>query len=58
MTVKAWLEAALQDADRRNLPALRPLLEALARSTSVLRSADWNPDASGESTSQSGSHVR
>ena len=48
MTVKTWLETALQDAERRNLPALRPLLEALARSTSALRSADWNFDATGE----------
>jgi hypothetical protein len=48
MTIKTWLEAAIQDADRRNLAGLRPLLEALARSTSALRSADWNFDATGE----------
>lgn len=48
MTVKAWLESAVQDAERRGLPALRPLLEALARATSALRSADWNHDATGE----------
>lgn len=47
MTVKLWLEEALQDADRRGLPALRPLLEALARATSALRRADWNADATG-----------
>jgi hypothetical protein len=45
MTVKTWLENAIQDAERRGLPGLRPLLEALARSTSALRSADWNYDA-------------
>ena len=45
MTVQAWLENALQDAERRQLPALRPLLEGLARSTSILRAADWNLDA-------------
>jgi hypothetical protein len=39
-----WLELARQDADRRHLPALRPLLEALARATSTLREADWNVD--------------
>jgi hypothetical protein len=50
MTIKTWLENAMQDAERRNLPGLRPLLEALARSTSALRSADWNADASGEPT--------
>ena len=49
MTIKTWLDNAVQDADRRGLPALRPLLEALARSTSALRTADWNEDASGES---------
>jgi hypothetical protein len=47
MTIKTWLEIAAQDAERRNLPGLRPLLEALARSTSALRSADWNFDATG-----------
>jgi hypothetical protein len=45
VTVEAWLENALRDADRRQLPALRPLLETLARSTRVLRAADWNVDA-------------
>jgi len=52
MTIKLWLEQAMQDADRRGLPALRPLLEALARATSTLRNADWNADAAGHSTSQ------
>ena len=49
MTIKAWLDLAIQDAERRNLAPLRPLLEALARSTSALRSADWNFDATGDS---------
>ena len=40
MTIKTWLETTMQDADRRNHAALRPMLEALARSTSALRSAD------------------
>jgi hypothetical protein len=48
MTVKSWLEAAIRDAERRGLTSLRPLLETLARSTSALRSADWNADAAGE----------
>jgi hypothetical protein len=48
VTVKTWLDNALQDAERRALPALRPLLEALARATSALRSAEWNADATGE----------
>lgn len=48
MTIKVWLENAVQDAERRGLPGLRPLLETLARATSALRSADWNLDATGE----------
>jgi hypothetical protein len=48
MTIKSWLDASIQDADRRGLPALRPLLEALARATSALRSADWNADTGAE----------
>jgi len=38
------LEKSLQDAEHRNLPALKPLLEALARSMSDLRAADRNDD--------------
>ena len=58
MTIKAWLDLAIQDAERRNLAALRPLLEALARSTSALRSADWNFDATGDSPRSSTPDVR
>jgi hypothetical protein len=57
MTVETWLEIALRDADRRQLPALRPLLETLARSTRVLRAADWNVDAS-DSTAPPTGHAR
>ena len=45
MTVKAWLEMAMHDAERRGLPELKPLLEALAQATSALRTAEWNADA-------------
>ena len=48
MTIKTWLENATHDAERRGLLSMRPLLEALARSASALRTADWNSDASGE----------
>jgi hypothetical protein len=48
MTIKSWLEVATQDAERRQLPALKPLLETLARATATLRTADWNFDATGE----------
>jgi hypothetical protein len=45
MTIEAWLRAALADADARNLPGLKPLLEALAKSTATLRQADFNDNA-------------
>lgn len=40
MTIDAWLKAACDDADRRGLPQLKPLLEILARSMAALREAD------------------
>jgi len=48
MTIEVWLDNAMQDAERRGLTSLRPLLEALARSLTALRTADWNLDATGE----------
>ena len=58
MTIEEWLENALRDADRRELPALRPLLESLAKSTVALRAADWNLDLSGELPDTPPEHVR
>jgi hypothetical protein len=58
VTIRTWLDMATQDAERRGLPALRPLLETLARATSALRTADWNPDPSGESSTPPASDVR
>ena len=40
MDIPSWLTLACADADARGLTALRPLLEALARSTESLRRAD------------------
>ena len=40
MTIEDWLKAACDDADRRGLADLKPLLENLARSMAVLREAD------------------
>ena len=37
MTVESWLQASIADADKRGLPELKAMLEALARSTAVLR---------------------
>jgi len=47
MTVDQWLQSALADADRRGLPAIKPILESLARATKALRAADFNDDPSG-----------
>jgi hypothetical protein len=58
MTLQDWLENALRDADRRGLPALRPLLDGLAKSTATLRAADWNLDMSRASDEPSAENVR
>jgi hypothetical protein len=50
MTIDQWLEAAQADAERRGLPALKPLLEALARTTKALRAADFNERADAAQT--------
>jgi hypothetical protein len=47
MTIESWLQAAIADAERRGLPELKPILEALARATRALRAADFNDDATG-----------
>jgi hypothetical protein len=47
MTIDAWLEWTLADADRRKLPELKPILESLARSMQTLRAADFNERADG-----------
>lgn len=46
MTIDSWLQAAIADAEKRGIPALKPVLEALAKSTRALRAADCNDDAS------------
>ncbi len=40
MKIEDWLRAACADAEQRGLAELKPLLEALARSTANLRRAD------------------
>jgi hypothetical protein len=42
MTIESWLEFARDDAQRRGLPELKPILEALARATAALRAGDFN----------------
>ena len=45
MNVDAWLAAALADAERRGLPELKAILEALAQATRALRAAGSGGDA-------------
>ena len=45
MTIDAWLKAAIADAESRGLGDLKPILEALAKSTTTLRAADFNQSA-------------
>lgn len=45
MNVLDWLAEGKADAVRRGLPALAPILEGLAKATTVLREADWNEAA-------------
>jgi hypothetical protein len=58
MTIDAWLQSAILDAERRGLPDLRALLENLARSTEVLRAGDWNARASGDTPHPGGTSAR
>jgi hypothetical protein len=58
MTIDEWLQNALRDADQRQLPELRPLLEGLAKATKALRAADWNLDMSGALPDSPPTHVR
>jgi hypothetical protein len=45
MQIDVWLEAAIADAERRGLPELKPLLEALAQATRQLRGAAFGARA-------------
>ena len=47
MTIQAWLQAALADAERRGLTEVKRLLEGLASATRALRAADFNESAGG-----------
>jgi len=45
MTIDAWLQHAIADAEGRGLAELKPILETLARTTAALRAADFNTNA-------------
>jgi hypothetical protein len=40
MQIDEWVKAAKEDAARRRMPDLVPLLDGLAKSTAALRKAD------------------
>jgi hypothetical protein len=40
MEVNGWIAAAIADAEKRGIPELRPLVEALAMATRALRASD------------------
>jgi hypothetical protein len=40
MTVETWLKLALEDADRRGLPEIKPLLEGVAKAMRDVRAAN------------------
>ncbi len=44
-SVRAWLDWAKADAERRGLPHLAPLIEGLSTTVARLRAGDWNHDA-------------
>jgi len=44
MTIQDWLRTAVEDARRRGLPALEPLLEGVSKSTTALREAERRMD--------------
>ena len=52
MTIDAWLKCAVEDAERRGIPELTPILEALAKATTALRAADFNDDAGRTSSTE------
>ena len=55
MTIDVWLQNAVADAEKRGLPELKPLLEALAKAVATVRSADFDqsPVASRQSSATS-----
>jgi hypothetical protein len=42
MTIDSWLKSAIEDAERRGLPELKPLLEGVAQVLRALRAAGFS----------------
>jgi hypothetical protein len=47
MTLDDWYALAAADAERRQLPDLKPVLKGLHAAAATLRAAAWNDDATG-----------
>jgi hypothetical protein len=56
MTLDDWYDAASEDADRRGVPELKPLIDVLRQATRQLRDADWNDDARGPEADAAAPH--
>jgi len=56
--VAAWMTRIADDARRRGLPELVPLIESLGRAVRSLREADWNDNARGDARSDLGDKER
>ncbi len=48
MNLHQWLRSSFEDADRRGLSSLKPLLEGFFKGTEELRAADWGDDLAAE----------
>jgi hypothetical protein len=53
MTLDDWYGLAAADADRRQLPDLKPVLKGLHAAAVALRAASWNDEATGRASSTS-----
>ena len=58
MTIDAWLQAAIADAERRGLSDLKPILETLALATTALRNADFNQSPADTRQASGGANSR
>jgi len=58
MTIDAWLQAVVADAERRGLSELKPILETLARATAALRGADFNQSPADTRQASGGANSR
>lgn len=56
MDITTWLKAATDDAERRGLPGLAPLLATLAKATETLRTTRFHEPLRDERSANPGTH--